>query len=122
MKIKSILLLLFFVPVGLLAQVENVNIDDPVYSFLKRMKVKGVIESIHDDVPNMSRQEINDFLDIIRSKQYKLTATERERLEWFTIQFSGRTRGDGVTNLLGGSDFGQNLGDIVSDKIKYLYS
>ncbi len=122
MKIKSILLLLFFVPVGLLAQVENVNIDDPVYSFLKRMKVKGVIESIHDDVPNMSRQEINDFLDIIRSKQYKLTATERERLEWFTIQFSGKTRGDGVTNLLGGSDFGQNLGDIVSDKIKYLYS
>ena len=122
MLTKRLLPLLILLSVTLSAQVENVNIENPVYPFLKRMKVKGIIESIHDDVPNMSRQEVNDYLDIIRQKQHLLTTTERERLKWFTENFSGKTRGDDVTNLLGGISFGQNLEDIFSDKLKYFYA
>lgn len=115
-------LIFLFSLASVFPQVENVSIDNSVYSFLKRMKVKGVIESIHDDVPNMSRREINEFLDTIRTKQHLLTNTEKERLQWYTEKFSGITAGSGVTNLFGGSDILQNIEDIASDKIKYLYA
>jgi hypothetical protein len=86
------------------------------------MKVKGIIESIHDDVPNMSRSEINGFLEIIKSKQDKLTETEKKKLYRFIENFSGITEGENVTKMWGGESFSENMEDIVSQKVKYLYA
>ncbi|MCA0389293.1 MAG: hypothetical protein LCH52_12460 [Bacteroidetes bacterium] len=120
---KTVLLfifLLFTVPV--FSQIENINIDDGVYAFLKKMKVKGIIESIHDDVPNMSYAEVTGYLEEIKRQEDKLTRTERKKLERYLENVSGITKGENVTNLLGGESFGQNIENIVSQKVKYLYA
>ncbi len=122
MKLASIITIIILFTLTTFAQVENIQIDNPVYSFLKRMKVKGIIESIHDDVPNMSRSEVNGLLTLIKEQEEKLSPTEKQKLNRFIENFSGITRGENVTNLWGGVSFGQNLKDIVSDKIKYLYA
>jgi hypothetical protein len=69
------------------AQVENVPVDHPVYSFLKRMELKGIISRYFDVILPLSRGEVAKFL--VQSKQHddELTQVERETLADFFLEF-----------------------------------
>ena len=58
----AFLLLLFFAALPVAAQEENVPVANPVYDFLKRMELKGVIEHYYDAVLPFSRREVAECL------------------------------------------------------------
>lgn len=68
-KFSYLVLILFICGKALNAQIENVPIDEPVYNFLKNMSVKGLIGSIRDDNPNLSKDDISDFWERLKVKR-----------------------------------------------------
>ncbi len=42
----------------------------PVYTFLKEMKVKGIIPYINEDLPNLSRFEVKNHLETINKNNW----------------------------------------------------
>ena len=66
--IRSVLLVLISSAISVNAQVENISLKNPVYTFLKEMKVKNVIPYLTDDIPNLSRYQVKDYLKQIEEK------------------------------------------------------
>ncbi len=87
-KINFILLPLGFVIISILfcfgslvAQVENVPADNPVYPFLKRMQVQGILKDYNDIILPLSRKKILEDLQQIDNNKEKIGETDREYLE-----------------------------------------
>ena len=122
---KSSFLLFFVVLLHavLHAQVENVQINHPVYTYLKEMKVKGIIEYFREDESAISRFEILKLLNTISERQSLLSATEKKILDKYYIEFSDKLDEENTAVLFNpkNSFFG-NLSESFSDKIKYLYA
>lgn len=105
------------------AQHENVPVDHDVYSFLKEMKVKGIIEQIHDDNPGMSRAEIQKHLAVILNKQNELSTTEAGLLKKYQDEFNTNLADSTNTyQLIGSKNYSNKFGDLFSNKIKHFYS
>lgn len=104
-------------------QQENVPIDHPAYLFLKEMKVKNILESIHDDNPNLSRQEIKKYLETIGSQSNELSQTEKKLLKKYQDEFYDEEADSSNTLQFFGSGagFSKNYADIFSNKLKYAY-
>jgi hypothetical protein len=117
MKRKIISLLLFVIVMPVFSQQENVPLDHPVYIFLKEMKVKGILDNIYEDNPNLSRKEVWNFLEEIRKNGKKLSETETGLLNKFADEFDPAQ--SNVVNLIGGA----GLKDLFEDKVKnaFLY-
>ena len=79
MKIFKLILLLtfFFLFDTTFSQVENVPITNSVYTFLKEMKVKGILSFIWEDDPVLSRFEVKDLLEKVNSQITELSSTEK---------------------------------------------
>jgi hypothetical protein len=124
MKIKLLLFILVIYSFHFsFAQVENVPLNNRVYSFLKEMKVKNIIPYISEDIPNLSRFEVRALLDTVRKKSMQLSSTERDLLYWFEIEYSDSLLDETTTKLFTpGKSFGSNLSEAFSDKVKYLYA
>lgn len=82
-----VIIVIVVVTTPLFAQVENVPVNNPVYTFLKRMELKGVIENYHDNILPISRREIATFLNTINKEENRLTETEQNQLRDFLIEF-----------------------------------
>lgn len=106
------------------SQLENVPVGNPVYDFLKRMEVKGIITGYYNVVLPISREEVARFLLEIDRHRDKLSSTDRGFLDDFKIEFAP-DMGLGTTNelsiLSGDRTFSERLGEIFSEKEKYLY-
>ena len=77
MKKYLLLLILIAIPVFTLkAQVENVPLSNPVYSFIKEMSVKGLIHYFDNDA-NLSKGKIADFLELIEKQDSSLSKVEK---------------------------------------------
>jgi len=124
MRIKNLLfILIIFTSSLIIAQVENVPQNNRVYSFLKEMKVKNIISYISEDVPNLSRYEVKELLDIIRKSYQQLSETERDLLYWFEIEYSDTLIEETTTRLFTpGKGFVNTLSEVFSNKVKYLFS
>ncbi|MCU0407070.1 MAG: hypothetical protein MUE64_08935 [Ignavibacteriaceae bacterium] len=68
-------------------QVENVPLNHPVYTFLKEMKVKNIIAYISEDVPNLSRFQVKDYLMQVEEKLGELSNTERDFFNRYKVEF-----------------------------------
>lgn len=123
MKTGLILIALFIGQVCY-AQVENVPLNHQIYDYLKEMKVKHVIGSTHDDSPNLSRLEVQNFLIEIRKEIKILSATEKNLLIKYEAEFfEDEITEDKHWQMLNYKDgFWDNLGKFDKDKIKYLYA
>lgn len=128
-KIKIFLLSLlatyFFLLISVsYPQQENVPIDHDVYTFLKEMKVKKIIDNIHDDNPSMSRAEVESYLQIIDSKSNELSSTEKGLLKKYQDEFYDEKADSTNTYQMfsGKTDFSSNSSDLLRDKIKYIYA
>jgi len=119
----SVLLVLFFFSVEIHSQVENVPLGHPVYSFLKEMKVKNVISYIYEDIPNLSRFQVKEYLLQIEQKHSELRTTERKLFERYKIEFYEVLDLENSTYFFHPErDFGTSLSDAFSNKVKYFYA
>lgn len=106
------------------AQHENVELDHDVYRFLKEMKVKGIIQKIHDDNPVMSRLEIKRNLQDIELQKDRLSGTETGLLKKYQDEFyDEKADSSNIYQFFGsGSGFSSDFSNFFSDKMKYMYS
>lgn len=88
------------------------------------MSVKQVIGTINDDDPNLSRQNVRDFLYEIDSKSDELSSVEKKLLAKYKLEFLPEERTpENTTQLLDGDgNFGHRIRDAFSDKKKYIYT
>ena len=120
---RSLLLVLFAFIITLHTQVENVPLNHPVYIFLKEMKVKNIIPYISEDVPNLSRFQVKDYLEVIEGKYDQLSETEKSLFERYQMEFYKILDSANTTYFFSPyQDFGQSLEGLITDKIKYFYA
>lgn len=107
------------------SQIETVPATHPVYSFLKRMEVKGVIERYRDAVLPISRREVGEFLLDAQQRSEHLTSTERLTLSDFLseFQFDNTSSVDGFLSVIDSDEesLGRALGEEFSNREKFLY-
>ena len=120
-KILTLIFLVFALVYSANAQVENVSLDDPVYDFLKRLSVRKVIPSIHDYDPNMSKQQITDYLLEAKSKPSLLSTTDKALIQKYLVKFDVSMMNSSNTTALFDSHGRLDVKDIFSDKEKYFY-
>ena len=108
------------------AQVETVPVNHPVYTFLKRMEVKGAIERYHDAILPLSRKEVGHFLTAIKGRSSELTGAEQGYLADFLSEFQFDITGttEGFHSLVGSTEptFGGALAQMFTNREKYLYA
>ncbi|MGA9117089.1 MAG: capsule assembly Wzi family protein [Bacteroidota bacterium] len=90
------------------AQAENVPATHPVYPFLKRLEVRGLIGRYFDHVLPLSRREVARLLEEAEGRRGELTGVEAEYLEDLRSEFRFDRTGslEGVEILLGESGGG----------------
>lgn len=124
-KIITILsiIILFFVGSPGYSQQDNIPLTNPVYGYLKAMSVKQVIGTINDDDPNLSREDIANFLYQIEDKSNELSSVDKKLLQKYKIEFLPEERNyENTTRFFDGDrKFSKRLGEIFSDKKKYVY-
>lgn len=109
----------------LFAQIENVPATHSVYSFLKRMELKGIIENYYDGVLPLSRKQIANFISVISENRNELTNVESKILDDLLIEFEYDLKSTTQNSF---NLFGRNY-DVVSglvrgtfqDREKHLY-
>jgi len=104
-------------------QVENVPLNHPVYTFLKEMKVKRIISYISEDVPNLSRSQVMEYLVQVEKKTDKLSSTERDLLNRLKVEFYEPFDSENITYFFHPQkNFVTSLSEVFSDKVKYFYA
>lgn len=105
-------------------QIENVPLTNPVYDYLKEMRVKRIINSFNDDDPNLSRYQVSDYLNEISLKNNELSAVEKKLLNRFLVEFNPDYISKKTTMSLIKSNMNVSNGfrDFFSDKQKYLFA
>lgn len=124
---KFLLFVVFLISISFtpltFAQIESVPINNSVYTFLKEMKVKGILSFIREDDPILSRFEIKDMLNTVAQKMDELSATEKKLLKKYQIEFSDSINLDTSTQLFNPTtNFFSDLDQMFTDKVKYLYA
>ncbi len=125
MKILKLILLLtlFFLFDTTFSQVENVPITNSVYTFLKEMKVKGILSFIREDDPVLSRFEVKNLLEKVNNQITELSATEKKLLNKYLTEFSDTIDPDSSTQLFNPQNgFFTDLNQMLTNKVKYLYA
>jgi len=124
-KILIFILIVFAIAVeDINAQIENVPLTDPVYNFLKEMRVKRIITDYNDDDPNMSRFQVADQLRLMFRKRTQLSRTENKILNKYMIEFLPEELNSKTTTSLFGGNTGASDGikGFITDKQKYLFA
>ena len=125
MKIFKLILLLafFFLDDTTFSQVENVPLTNSVYTFLKEMKVKGILSFIREDDPVLSRFEVKDLLEKVNNQFTELSSTEKKLLDKYRIEFSDSIAPDSSTQLFNPpNNLFSDLDQMLTNKVKYLYA
>ncbi len=121
-----VFIFLALIPTCSYAQVENVPVSNPVYPFLKRMELKGIILQYHDAVLPISRKEVAEFLVKIKKNEDQLSTVERDMLSDFLVEFHYDITHttDGFFSMLDFPDstVGATISSLFSEKEKFLYA
>jgi hypothetical protein len=118
------MLSLSLAPVQARAQAENVPASHPVYQFLKRMAVKGVIERYSETVLPMGRRDVAAFLAAANARRKQLSAAERGWLDDYLSEFQYDLTGgtEGFYRLIDPEPTAPGTsGGEFSDREKFLY-
>lgn len=117
-----LIIIFFLIQIKISAQVENVQLNHPAYTFLKEMNVKGLIDYINEDDPVMSRFKILKLLEKIKSNENLLSDTEKKIVGKFIEELSDEVNPENTTQLFNPKEnFFSDLSDVFSQKVKYLY-
>lgn len=105
-----------------LTQVELVSVSNPVYLFLKKMQIMGVISNYNSSNIPISREEIANYLKLIGSERTDLSKIDKDMLDDYNVEFGYDLNGStkNITDLF---ESGFNFKRIFDDKKqKYIYS
>ena len=110
--------------ISLHAQHEHVPVKNPVYDFLLRMQVRGILPDYSHAALPLERQSIVLLLDSLETQRVNLTRTEQALLDRFESEFTDEARRRQSRSILFRSDdpFAEKVNDIFSDKEKFLYA
>ncbi len=88
------------------------------------MSVKNILGFIRDDNPSMSRAEVRNNLEMIAMRSNEISATEKKLLKKFQNEFyDDLADSANAFQFFGnGAGFSTNRSDLLSDKVKYLYT
>jgi hypothetical protein len=87
------------------------------------MKVKKIIPYISEDVPNLSRFQVKDYLKQIEEKLGELSITENKLFNRYKVEFYELIDSENTTFLFHpDKDFGTSLSEAFSNKVKYFYA
>ena len=117
-----VFILLCIYPAVLFAQVENIPADHPIYLFLKKMQVQGIINDYNDVIIPLSRKNVAELLSEVEKNKSKLTDVDLGFLQRMEEKiFIDHNLSNHAVNLFDGfpSEFISNL---ITDKQKHLYS
>ena len=121
--ISLTIIVVLFGGTELLAQVENVPLTHPVYTFLKEMKVKKIIPYINEDVPNLSRFQVTAYLKKVEENLERLSPTEKKLFYRHISEFYELTELQNSTYFFHPEkNFVTSLSETFSDKVKYFYA
>ena len=116
-----LLFLIFFA--SAYPQIENVPLNHPVYTFLKELKVKNIIPYISEDIPNLSRFQVRDYLQQVENKLNELSTTEKDLFMRYKEEFYEILDPEITTYFFNPQkDFGTSLSEMFTNKIKYFYA
>lgn len=119
----TVFIVLFIYSTNFYSQVENVPLNHPVYTFLKEMKVKNVISYIYEDLPNLSRFQIKEYLQLIGKRLSDLSIVEQKLFERYKTEFYNVLDTTNSTYFFHPEkDFGTSLSEVLSNKVKYFYA
>lgn len=117
------LLLLAILNCQLIGQEDNLPSEHRVYTFLKEMRVKNIIEYLKDDNLVLSRNQILQHLQEIENKTDLLSITEKKLLSKFKDELSDNLEHSQSSQLINPTDnFFYNVSNIFSNKKKYLFA
>jgi hypothetical protein len=120
---KLVIPALLIIACKVFPQTENVPLNHPVYTFLKEMKVKNVLPYLSEDVPNLSRFQVKNYLHQVEDKIDELNNTERSLLNRYKTEFYELIDPENTTYFFHPEkDFSTSLSEIFSDKVKYFYA
>lgn len=107
-------------------QVENVPVSNPVYDFLKRMEIRGVLERYHDNILPLSRSDVAEHLKSVRKQSSRLSGVETSILEDLETEFQLELFGDTPRTYElfdnGIPSAGRAIGGLLSDDEKHVYA
>ncbi len=101
----------------LCAQVENVPVANPVYEFLDRLGVKGVLPLYSNTILPLSRKDVARFLALAEEQRAQLSDAERGYLAKFRMEFAHELDPAGEERASIFED-----GTLLTQKEKYLYA
>ncbi len=108
------------------SQAEDVPVGHPVYDFLKRLDVKGVIRGYDDVILPLSRRACAVLLVMADSNRAALSEAERGWLDDFLSEFRFERTGSiaGMHSLIGSDapTFGEAVERSFSDREKFLHA
>lgn len=123
-SISFIIFLFIFFIIGLqtlYSQVELVPVDNPVYDFLKRMQLEGIIPEYNSSNISISRAEVADYLKTIKSNSTGFASIDKNLLNDYYIEFGyDINKNLSTTSSFIGKD---RINNIFEDKKqKYLFA
>jgi hypothetical protein len=118
----SLLLFIFLIGYNpVIAQVELVPVSNPVYDFLKRMQLEGIIPEYNSSNIPVSRAEVADYLKTIKSNSSNFAKIDKNLLNDYYVEF-GYDINKSLSNTA--SFFGKDRSNNIFDdkKQKYLFA
>ncbi len=100
---------------------EHVTVANPVYSFLSRAQIKGILPHGSLSYLPLQRLQIADYLRLIRKEEANLSGAELKTLEQFEIEFEVKPRENTVL-IYSQNDTNQIFFDgLFTNKEKFIY-
>ena len=78
----------------LFAQNENINAEHPIYDFLQKMKIRGIISDYDNTVIPLSKSRLKEYIKTIETRKELLFEKENEELELFSSYLTNLRFGD----------------------------
>jgi hypothetical protein len=122
-RCRVLLLIAALAVVPAIGQVEHVPMNHPVYEYLDRLGVKGVLPAFSASMVPLERSEVMALLDSARQAESSLGEVERRMLNKYLIEFAvdAGTRPDLDWVIIGSCPSSDgSFADAVSQKQKYL--
>ncbi|MCX7879252.1 MAG: hypothetical protein N2517_01155 [Ignavibacteria bacterium] len=103
------------------SQVENVPTSNPVYSFLKRLQIQGILKNVSFFRIPFTRGEVVEMLKLAKDSSYLLSTSDLNLLNTFLSEFDIIPEKVSVLIPSETDSLFISINDLFSEKDKYIY-
>lgn len=120
--LASFCMVMLLVPWRVSAQAEHVEATHPVYDFLNRLQVRGLVEGYSRASLPLELKQVRALLEQARRPANDLSAVERSVLERYLSEFVLETDLNVPLLVVAGSPPGEALSNVFSQQPNYFYA